>query len=176
MSMRDLRLLAENARRVEEVILDIERAFIPVVRGEMCVASWGGKECRIYSVDTSHPAILTPTERARVFWAYYQVMRLMLCDEDTIFAEMALMRLRNLFYVNEMAHWIRARCADWGLIYVVRASGRAIERVYQEQYGCAAPEFQSPLDFERPVVLFVVWDCWQGRLDNIVRRGSEGDG
>ncbi|KAF1965430.1 hypothetical protein BU23DRAFT_604211 [Bimuria novae-zelandiae CBS 107.79] len=174
MGMRDLQLLAENARRVEEAILDIERVFIPVLRGEKYVESWGGKECRIYSVDTSHPASLTLTERARVFRAYYQVKRLMWCNEDAIVAEMALMQLRNLFYVNEMAHWVRTRCANWKLIYLVRASGRAIERLYQEQYGCAAPELRSPRDFERPVVLFFIWDCWQGSLESMVMRGVEG--
>jgi hypothetical protein len=36
MGMKDLQLLAENARHVEEAILDIEREFIPVLKGEKC--------------------------------------------------------------------------------------------------------------------------------------------
>lgn len=40
MGMRYLQLLAENARHVEEAVLDIEREFIPVLRGEKCEHAW----------------------------------------------------------------------------------------------------------------------------------------
>jgi hypothetical protein len=138
------------------------------------VESWGGKECLIYSVDTSHPASLTLTERARVFRAYYQVKRMMLFYEDAIIAEAALMQLLDLYYVHEMAHWVLTRCADWSLVYLVKASGNAIDRLYREQYGCAAPELQSLRDFPQPVVLTFIWDCWQGRLESMVMGGMEG--
>lgn len=140
------------------------------------VESWGGKECRIYSVDTRHPTRLTLTERERVSRAYYQVQRLMLCDEDAMVAEMSMMQLRDLSYVHEMALWVLTRCADWQLFYLIRASGRAIHRLHQEQHGCVAPELlvQNPQDFERSIVLFLIWDCWQERLESMTMREIEG--
>jgi hypothetical protein len=41
LDMRDLRLLVQNAERVREAIVDIERTSIPVLRGELCEHAWG---------------------------------------------------------------------------------------------------------------------------------------